>query len=78
MHYERPEIGCPWAIKMDKPFFIGQRQPACARRSSRDARLSWGFTLPSARPFACSRPFKAASVRKECISFWTADRSGPG
>jgi sarcosine oxidase subunit alpha len=43
------EIGMPWAIKMDKPFFIGQRSLRVLEKQARRQTLV-GFTLPSAGP----------------------------
>jgi sarcosine oxidase subunit alpha len=40
------EIGMPWAIKMDKPFFIGQRSLRVLEKQPRRQTLV-GFTLPS-------------------------------
>jgi sarcosine oxidase, subunit alpha len=40
------EIGMPWAIKMDKPFFIGQRSLRILEKQPRRQTLV-GFTLPS-------------------------------
>jgi sarcosine oxidase gamma subunit len=49
------EIGMPWAIKMDKPFFIGQRSLRVLEKQPRRQALV-SFTLP---PSARARP-------KEC------------
>lgn len=39
------EIGMPWAIKMDKPFFMGQRSLRVLEKQPRRQTLV-GFTLP--------------------------------
>lgn len=46
------EIGMPWALKMDKPFFIGQRSLAILGKQPRRQSLI-GFSLP---PEAALRP----------------------
>jgi sarcosine oxidase subunit alpha len=43
------EIGMPWAIRMDKPFFIGQRSLRILQAQSRPQTLV-GFTLPPDLP----------------------------
>jgi sarcosine oxidase subunit alpha len=43
------EIGMPWALKMDKPFFIGQRSLRVLEKQPRRQTLV-GFTLPSPGP----------------------------
>ena len=45
------EIGAPWALKMDKPFFVGQRSLRILESQPRRQRLV-GFTLPTGAPRA--------------------------
>jgi len=50
------EVGMPWAIKMDKPFFVGQRSLQVLEKQSRRQALV-GFNIPSSvhepRPKEC-------------------------
>jgi sarcosine oxidase, subunit alpha len=43
------EIGANWALKMDKPYFVGQRSLRILERLARRQTLV-GFTLPPAAP----------------------------
>jgi len=45
------EIDAPWALKMDKPFFVGQRSLRILESQPRRQRLV-GFTLPTGAPRA--------------------------
>jgi sarcosine oxidase, subunit alpha len=45
------EIGMPWAIKMDKPFFVGQRSLRVLEKQPRRQALV-GFTFPSSGPLS--------------------------
>jgi sarcosine oxidase, subunit alpha len=45
------EIDAPWALKMDKPFFVGQRSLRILDRQPRRQQLV-GFTLPAGAPQA--------------------------
>jgi sarcosine oxidase subunit alpha len=45
------EIDAPWALKMDKPFFVGQRSLRILEAQPRRQRLV-GFTLPAGAPRA--------------------------
>jgi sarcosine oxidase, subunit alpha len=54
------EIDAPWAIKMDKPFFIGQRSLRILQQQPRRQQLV-GFSLPPHLPGP-----RAAVLPKEC------------
>jgi sarcosine oxidase, subunit alpha len=45
------EIGMPWALRMDKPFFIGQRSLAILQKQPRRQTLV-GFSLPPQAPLS--------------------------
>jgi sarcosine oxidase subunit alpha len=59
------EIGMPWAIKMDKPFFIGQRSLRILEKQPRRQTLV-GFTLPSSGPLPEGVPVEGQRRPKEC------------
>jgi sarcosine oxidase subunit alpha len=59
------EIGMPWAIKMDKPFFIGQRSLRVLEKQPRRQALV-GFTLPSAGPMPEELSVQGQHRPKEC------------
>jgi len=59
------EIGMPWAIKMDKPFFIGQRSLRILEKQPRRQVLV-GFTLPSSGPLREGAPVEGQRRPKEC------------
>ena len=61
------EIDMPWALKMDKPFFVGQRSLRILEKLPRRQTLV-GFTLPQPSPGQTQRR------RKSVTSFWTAPR----
>jgi sarcosine oxidase subunit alpha len=59
------EIGMPWAIKMDKPFFIGQRSLRVLEKQPRRQALV-GFTLPSPGPLPEKSSVQGQRRPKEC------------
>jgi sarcosine oxidase, subunit alpha len=58
------EIGMPWAVKMDKPFFVGQRSLRVLEKQPRRQALV-GFTLPPSGPSSV----QGRSRPKECHLF---------
>ena len=64
-------LGMDWAVRMDKPFFIGK--PSLARTSKLpDSRRLTGFTMPGGAPVEGSPIWSGAEIVGHVTGSWTS------